>query len=64
MGCSGSFSKVGWGALVGIEPVLVNAEDFLRNSERAAIPSLKPRISGRAMVLDSFFYDVDVLAPT
>ena len=54
MGCSGLFSKVGCGTLVGIEPVLVNAEDFLRNSERAAMPSLEPRISGRAMVLDTF----------
>ena len=54
MGCSGSFSKVGWGAFVGIEPVLVNAGDFFRNSERAAMPSLVPRISGRAMVLDTF----------
>ena len=54
MGCSGSFSKVGWGAFVGIEPVLVNTGDFFRNSERAAMPSLVPRISGRAMVLDTF----------
>ena len=32
--------------MVGISPVLVNTGDFLRNSERASIPSLVPRSSG------------------
>ena len=42
-------------ALVGIEPVLVKADVFLRKFESAEIPSFVPRISGRAMVLDTSF---------
>ena len=45
---------MGGRAFSGIEPVLVKAADFLRKSESAAIPSREPRISGRAMVLDTF----------
>ena len=33
--------------MVGIDPVLVKAGDFLRNSDSASIPSLVPRSSGR-----------------
>ena len=44
---------MGGGAFVGIEPVLVKAVDFCRNSASAAIPSLEPRISGMAMSLDA-----------
>ena len=53
-GCSGSLSKVGGGGLVGIDPVLVKAADFLRNSDSASIPSLVPRSSGRERILDAF----------
>ena len=51
--CSGSLSKVGGGGLVGIDPVLVKAGDILRNSERASIPSLVPRSSGRERILEA-----------
>jgi len=40
--------------LVGIVPDLVKAADFLRKSESASTPSLVPRITGRAIVLDTF----------
>ena len=52
-GASGSFSKLGaWGGFGGC-PFLVNAPDLWMNSERADMPSLVPRISGRAMSLDT-----------
>ena len=44
LACSGSFSKVGGGAFVGIEPVLVKAADFCRNSASAAMLACHTRL--------------------
>ena len=54
LGCSGLFSYVGGGPLVGVNPVLVNAVDFCRNSVSASMPFLVPRISGRDRLFETF----------
>ena len=46
---------MGGGGFVGIDPVLVKAGAFLRNSDSASIPSLVPRSSGRERILEAFF---------
>lgn len=51
---SGSFSNVGGVVGVGGVPVRVNAPDFWRNLWSARMPLLVPRISGRAIDLDTF----------
>ena len=50
---SGSFSMRGAVGLVWGVPVLENAPDFIRNSDRASIPSLVPRRSDRDRALEA-----------
>ena len=50
---SGSFSMRGVVGLVWGVPVLENAPDFIKNSDRASIPSLVPRSSDRARALEA-----------
>ena len=50
---SGSFSMRGTVGLVRGAPVLENAPDFIRNSDRASIPSLVLRRSDRDRALEA-----------
>lgn len=51
---TGSFSKEGGRGGLGGSPVLEKALDLRMISARATIPLLVPRITGRAMYLDTF----------